>query len=98
MPFRRDALFGTAEMAAALEAIAVDFAPQGLVTIGELLIRNSSRNTIAADLSFTVDLRHPDDARIAAMEEALRERFEAIAVRRGLSVEIGRHWVGPATP
>ncbi|WP_087660515.1 Zn-dependent hydrolase [Caballeronia terrestris] len=98
MPFRRDALFGTAEMAAALEAIAVDFAPQGLVTIGELLIRNSSRNTIAADLSFTVDLRHPDDARIAAMEEALRERFEAIAVRRGLSVEIGRHWVSPATP
>ena len=79
MPFRRDALFGSAEMAAALEAIAADFAPQGLVTIGELSIRNSSRNTIAADLSFTVDLRHPDDARIDAMEDALRERFEAIA-------------------
>jgi N-carbamoyl-L-amino-acid hydrolase len=98
MPFRRDALFGSAEMAAALEAIAVEFAPQGLVTIGELSIRNSSRNTIAADLSFTVDLRHPDDARIEAMESALRERFAAIARKRVLTVEIARHWVSPATP
>jgi beta-ureidopropionase / N-carbamoyl-L-amino-acid hydrolase len=98
MPFRRDALFGSAEMAAALEAIAVEFAPQGLVTIGELSIRNSSRNTIAADLSFTVDLRHPDDARIEAMESALRERVAAIARKRVLTVEIARHWVSPATP
>jgi N-carbamoyl-L-amino-acid hydrolase len=98
MPFRRDALFGSAEMASALETIAVDFAPQGLVTIGEVSIRNASRNTIAADILFTVDLRNPDDARIEAMEAALRERFEAIATRRGLTVEITRHWVSPATP
>jgi N-carbamoyl-L-amino-acid hydrolase len=85
-------------MASALETIAVDFAPQGLVTIGEVSIRNASRNTIAADILFTVDLRNPDDARIEAMEAALRERFEAIATRRGLTVEITRHWVSPATP
>jgi beta-ureidopropionase / N-carbamoyl-L-amino-acid hydrolase len=47
MPFGREALFGGAEIAAALEAIAAEFAPQGLVTIGELSIRNSSRNTVA---------------------------------------------------
>jgi N-carbamoyl-L-amino-acid hydrolase len=98
MAFRRDALFGSAEMASALEAIAVEFAPQGLVTIGELSICNSSRNTIAADLSFAVDLRHPDDARIEAMEGALHERFAAIAAKRALTVEIARHWVSPATP
>ena len=98
MPFRRDALFGSAEMAAVLEAIAVEFAPQGLVTIGELSIRNSSRNTIAADLSFTVDLRHPDDARIEAMESALRERSRRSRESVCLTVEIARHWVSPATP
>ncbi|MCY0385890.1 Zn-dependent hydrolase [Robbsia sp. Bb-Pol-6] len=98
MPFRRDALFGSAEMALALETISKEFAPQGLVTIGEVSIRNASRNTIAADLSFTVDLRHPDDARIEAMETLLRERFEAIAQQRGLTVDISRHWVSPATP
>ena len=98
MPFRRDALFGSAEMASALEGISAEFAPQGLVTIGEISIRNASRNTIAADLSFTVDLRHPEDSRIDAMETLLREKFEAVAARRGLTVEISRHWVSPATP
>ncbi|HYS64936.1 MAG TPA: Zn-dependent hydrolase [Paraburkholderia sp.] len=98
MQYRRDALFGAAEMAAELESIAADFFPQGLATVGELQIRNASRNTIAADLTFTVDLRHPDDALIGKMETALRERFETVAKRRGLAVEVGQHWVSPATP
>jgi N-carbamoyl-L-amino-acid hydrolase len=98
MQYRRDALFASAEMAAELERIAAEFFPLGLATIGELQIRNASRNTIAADLTFTVDLRHPDDALIGNMETALRERFDAIAKRRRLTVEIGQHWVSPATP
>lgn len=98
MQYRRDALFASAEMAAELERIAAEFFPLGLATIGELHIRNASRNTIAADLTFTVDLRHPDDALIGNMETALRERFDAIAKRRRLTVEIGQHWVSPATP
>ncbi|WP_434112201.1 Zn-dependent hydrolase [Paraburkholderia caffeinilytica] len=98
MQYRRDALFASAEMAAELESIAAEFFPQGLATIGELHIRNASRNTIAADLSFTVDLRHPDDAMIEKMEAALRERFEVIAKRRRLTVEVEQHWVSPATP
>ncbi|USU19375.1 Zn-dependent hydrolase [Paraburkholderia fungorum] len=98
MQYRRDALFASAEMAAELERIAAEFFPLGLATIGELHIRNASRNTIAADLTFTVDLRHPDDALIGDMETALRERFDAIAKRRRLTVEIGQHWVSPATP
>lgn len=98
MQYRRDALFASAEMAAELENIAADFFPQGLATIGEWQVRNASRNTIAADLSFTVDLRHPDDALIDKMETQLRERFDAVAKRRRLSVDIGQHWVSPATP
>ncbi|MFM0670343.1 Zn-dependent hydrolase [Paraburkholderia sediminicola] len=98
MQYRRDALFASAEMAAELENIAADFFPQGLATIGEWQVRNASRNTIAADLSFTVDLRHPDDALIDKMEVQLRERFDAVAKRRRLSVDIGQHWVSPATP
>ena len=98
MQYRRDALFGSAEMASALEGIAANLFPQGLATIGEWYVRNASRNTIAADLSFTVDLRHPDDALIDEMEADLRKRFDAIAHHRALTVEIVRHWVSPATP
>ncbi len=98
MRFRRDAMFTAAEMAASLETLVEMFAPHGLVTIGELGILNASRNTIAADLTFTVDLRHHEDARIAEMESTLRERFADIAERRGLTVQIDQHWGSPATP
>lgn len=98
MPLRKDALFGVAEMALELEAVAGEFAPKGLVTLGQLAIAKSSRNTIAGQVDFTVDLRHHQDADIARMEHQVRERFAAVAARRGLQLAIERHWLSPATP
>ena len=49
-------------------------------------------------MSFTVDLRHHQDRQIAAMEQQVEERLQAIAGQRGLKVSISRHWVSPATP
>jgi N-carbamoyl-L-amino-acid hydrolase len=98
MALRKDALFGVAEMAGQLEALAVEFAPKGLVTIGQLGIAKSSRNTIAGNVTFTVDLRHHDDAQIAIMEQQVQERFQRVADRRGLTVKLERHWLSPATP
>jgi N-carbamoyl-L-amino-acid hydrolase len=98
MALRKDALFGVAEMAGQLEALAVDFAPKGLVTIGQVGIAKSSRNTIAGNVTFTVDLRHHDDAQIAIMEQQVHERFQRVAATRGLTVQLERHWLSPATP
>ncbi|AAY93398.2 Zn-dependent hydrolase [Pseudomonas protegens] len=98
MPLRKDALYGAAQMILAVEQLAADFAPQGLTTVGELSIAKSSRNTIPGLLSFTVDLRHHQDRQIAAMEQQVEERLQAIAGQRGLKVSISRHWVSPATP
>ncbi|WP_321949241.1 Zn-dependent hydrolase [Paraburkholderia sp. J10-1] len=98
MQYRKDALFAAADMAGELESIVVDFFPQGLATIGEWQIPNASRNTIAGDVAFTVDLRHPHDSAIADMETEVRARFGSVATRRGVSVEISQHWVSPATP
>lgn len=98
MKLRKDALFGVAQMASQLEALAEAFAPKGLVTIGQLSIAKSSRNTIAGSVNFTVDLRHHQDEQIAAMEQQVQERFAQIAEARGLALEIHRHWLSPATP
>jgi N-carbamoyl-L-amino-acid hydrolase len=68
------------------------------VTIGQLNIAKSSRNTIAGHVAFTVDLRHHEDAQIALMEQQVHERFERVAQARGLAVSIERHWLSPATP
>ena len=48
--------------------------------------------------AFTVDLRHPDDAQIDAMERDVREAFGEIARTRGLEVAIDTYWTSPATP
>jgi N-carbamoyl-L-amino-acid hydrolase len=98
MPYRKDALFASAAMAIELEAIAQRFAPLGLVTIGQVNVPNSSRNTIAGRVAFTVDLRHPDDTQIDAMENEVLAAFGRIATDRGLEADIATYWKSPATP
>ncbi|WP_186128532.1 Zn-dependent hydrolase [Burkholderia gladioli] len=98
MPYRKDALFASARMALELERIIATYAPRGLATIGQATIPNASRNTIAGQLAFTVDLRHHEDAEVDAIERELRAAFERIAAERGLRVEISTYWRSPATP
>lgn len=98
MRYRKDAWFGAAQMSLDLERALARYAPLGLATIGQAQIANSSRNTIAANLTFTVDLRHPDDAMLDAMERDLRAVCEAAARARGLKVSVAQAWSSPATP
>ncbi|OXH87120.1 Zn-dependent hydrolase, partial [Burkholderia multivorans] len=74
------------------------YAPRGLATIGQIAVRNASRNTIAGELTFTVDLRHHDDAEVDAMERALRDAAARVAAARGVQVAIETCWRSPATP
>jgi beta-ureidopropionase / N-carbamoyl-L-amino-acid hydrolase len=98
MPYRKDAFFAASAMALELEAIAARHAPLGLVTIGQVDVPNSSRNTIAGKVAFTVDLRHPDDTRIDAMERDVRAAFAGVAASRGVQAAISTYWSSPATP
>ncbi len=98
MPLRRDALFAAAEMIQALEQLAARYVPSGMVTVGQLEIAKSSRNTIPGSLAFTLDLRNPDDGVLARMEREARELIAAIAARRRLEASVEPHWLSPATP
>ncbi|AOJ07312.1 Zn-dependent hydrolase [Burkholderia mayonis] len=98
MPYRKDALFASAEIALALEALVARHAPDALATIGQSTIENASRNTIAERVVFSVDLRHPDDARLDAVERELRDACAQIAARRGVTVDVAAHWSSLATP
>jgi beta-ureidopropionase / N-carbamoyl-L-amino-acid hydrolase len=98
MRYRKDAFFGAAQMALEIERVIARYAPLGLVTIGQVQVANSSRNTIAANLTFTVDIRHPDDTQLDAMERDVRAACERAAASRGLGVAIAHCWTSPATP
>lgn len=97
MPCRKDAYLASAQMALELERIVAAYRPRGLATIGEVGIRHASRNTIAGDVTFTVDLRHHDDGEVDAMERDLREAFARIADTRGVRLASETCWRSPAT-
>lgn len=98
MALRQDALFGASAMIGRLEQLAAAFQPYGLVTVGQLVIPASSRNTIPGYVSFSIDLRHHQDAQIMAMEQQARVVLQEVAAPRGLDVAIRQHWFSPATP
>lgn len=98
MPYRKDALFASAEIALAIEALVARHAPDALATIGQMAIDHASRNTIAERVTFSIDLRHPDDARLDAIECELRDACAQIAGRRDVALDIGVHWSSRATP
>ncbi|MCP4329587.1 MAG: Zn-dependent hydrolase [Alphaproteobacteria bacterium] len=88
MPRRRDAMTATAAMIIALRDIALDHAPDGVATAGEMAVSPNSRNTIAGRVDFTIDLRHPDDAVRHAMDRALRAALERIAAEHDVEVTV----------
>jgi allantoate deiminase len=88
MALRRDALAGAAECIVAVETLCR--ADQGglVGTIGVIHAAPGAGNVIPGLTSFTLDIRAPtDDHRISAVAE-IRRTVEAIAVRRGLALQI----------
>lgn len=92
MKLRKDAMNALAEIALTVEAVANEHGPAGVGTIGEAHIIPGSRNTIPGAATFKVDTRHPDGTALTAMENALREKFDEIATRRGVEIALTRVW------
>lgn len=96
MNLRRDALLASARMIEAVHAIAMDHAPHAVGTVGLIEARPNSRNVIPGETFFTVDFRHPHDAVLAVMEQALNERLAAIAGESAVTAEVSCIWHSPA--
>jgi N-carbamoyl-L-amino-acid hydrolase len=92
MPRRRDALLGLAEVALAVERIALAHAPTAVATIGEAVIGAPSRNVVPGLVRFTLDVRDPKPEVLDAIEAELRASLPAIADRRKLAIDLARIW------
>ncbi len=98
MARRKDALVGAARMIDAVNRIGHEFQPGACATVGFIQSSPNSRNTIPGRVFFTIDFRHPDDARLSGMDKAMKERFAKIAADAGLELEIKDFWYFPPTP
>ena len=86
MSLRHDALSAAAEFVVAVERTAQD-TPELVATVGQLFVEPGASNVIPGHVAFSLDLRHPDDqVREKALAD-LRAEAQAIAERRGVSVE-----------
>ncbi|WP_264050058.1 Zn-dependent hydrolase [Methylobacterium flocculans] len=85
MALRRNALLGAARLVEAVDAAAHAHAPDAVGTVGHLTVSPNSNNVIPGRVFLTVDLRHPQEAVLDAMEAALRDALDRVTV--GLALD-----------
>ncbi|MEI8053253.1 MAG: M20 family metallo-hydrolase [Bacteroidota bacterium] len=89
MPLRKDALLGAAEIIVALNEIATQVPGNPTVgTVATINVFPASRNIIAEEVEFTVDLRDIDLDRRHRYEKQLMDKINAITEKRGLTYSI----------
>lgn len=85
---RKDPLLAAAKMIASSNAIAKSHS--ALASTGVIQVPPSaSTNTIASEVVFTLDIRHPDDRIVAEVQEQCLKSFQEIACEDGRGVELG---------
>ncbi|KAK1566303.1 hydantoinase/carbamoylase family amidase [Colletotrichum navitas] len=84
---RKDPLLAASKMIASSNAIAKKLG--ALASTGVIKIpRGSSTNTIISDVTFTLDVRHPEDAVVEEVQQQCLRSFEEIAKQDGRGVEL----------
>ena len=84
MRLRRNALLGAARIVEAVDGIARDHGHDAVATVGSLNVSPNSRNVIPGAVTLSVDLRHRDDAVLAAMAASFEGQLPAVAAALGL--------------
>jgi beta-ureidopropionase / N-carbamoyl-L-amino-acid hydrolase len=96
MHLRQDALVATARMIVAVQSVGLAHAPDAVATVGLIEARPNSRNVIPGEVFFSIDLRHPQDSVVAAMEADLRRALDETVVGSGITFTFDRIWDSPA--
>jgi len=95
MHLRRDALVASARMIEAINRIGRE-SPPAVSTVGLIECRPNSRNILPGEVFFTIDLRHPDDATLARLEDEVKAALGAIARDSKVEIRVDDIWNAPA--
>ena len=88
MDRRQDALLGAARVISLVNETGLAHAPLACATVGMVNVHPNSRNVIPGRVFLTIDIRHPDDAVLSKMDQAIRDGVERIASEGGLSSDL----------
>ena len=95
MSLRRDPMMAVAKILSELYQLADDHAPDSRVTIGYIQAEPGSPNTVPGEVTFTVDLRHPDAEQYQAMLTQCEKSISDACQTFKLKSDVDRTWEAP---
>ncbi len=95
---RQDALLGAAQVVQAVRDVAEAQAPHGRGTVGQLIVHPNSRNVIPGRVTFSIDIRHPQDDALGEMGRAVQVAVDRVCDEMGLIGQLEEIWYAPPTP
>ena len=97
MTMRADALCAAAELVLAFEAAARDVG-DAVATVGRMVVEPNGTNVIPAQVTFSLDLRSPDEKKLDAISGQMHRAIGRVESQRGVRVEIEMLEKRSATP
>ncbi|WP_432459316.1 Zn-dependent hydrolase [Agarivorans sp. QJM3NY_25] len=91
MHLRKDALLASAQLMQQVEQIAKAH-PPGCGTVGFVQVLPNSRNTIPGKIEMSIDLRHPIDEELSAMDQELKAAVAELEQQTGVEVALDPFW------
>ncbi len=88
MDVRHDALQGAAHMAVEVTHLVEQAGRPAVVTMGKWDVKPGAVNVVPGEVSFSVDVRHPEEETLQRLSAAIRAQCEAIAQECTLSISI----------
>ena len=88
MDLRQDALQGAARMTVEVTRLVEQAGRPAVVTMGKWDVKPGAVNVVPGEVSFSVDVRHPEEETLQRLVTAIRAQCEAIAQERHLSISI----------
>ena len=96
MEGRQDALLAAAELALSLEKIALQ-TEKLVATVGKIDVKPGSSNVIPAKVSFSIDIRHPEDEIRQKSVDKVLQQAKMIAKKRNLVFEYQQNTIHYST-
>lgn len=92
MAMRKDPWRAVAPIVSQVLALADARAPWGRATIGDVSAQPGARNTVPHTLYLSIDIRHPDDQVLAAMEAEMRRIIETACAEADVRFALDEVW------
>ncbi len=95
MAMRRDPMMAVAKILPAVYELAERYAPDSRATFGYIHAEPGSPNTVPGEVSFTLDLRHPDGDIYQHMQQGFEALAQSVCSELDLGLSLVRVWEAP---